>query len=126
METGIELIARERERQMFKEGWSPSHDDKHTSGELATAGACYGALAASQSRCHIEGGKASAMLPPKLDHLYWPWEAEWWKPSDDKIRNLVKAGGAHRGGDRPAETRRRTEIQKSGAQRSDAPYLSCY
>jgi len=22
----------------------------------------------------------------------WPWEASWWKPSDDPIRNLAKAG----------------------------------
>jgi hypothetical protein len=22
----------------------------------------------------------------------WPWDAEWWKPSPDSVRNLVKAG----------------------------------
>ena len=22
----------------------------------------------------------------------WPWDHEWWKPSDDPVRNLVKAG----------------------------------
>lgn len=22
----------------------------------------------------------------------WPWDAKWWKPSDDPIKNLVKSG----------------------------------
>lgn len=22
----------------------------------------------------------------------WPWDEEWWKPSEDPVRNLVKAG----------------------------------
>ena len=22
----------------------------------------------------------------------WPWSDKWWKPSDDPVRNLVKAG----------------------------------
>jgi hypothetical protein len=22
----------------------------------------------------------------------WPWDYDWWKPSDDPIRNLTKAG----------------------------------
>lgn len=74
--TGVELIAAERERQVAEEGWTPEHDDEHTSSELVDAAACYcvSALAEFTDYC-------------------WPWDAEWWKPSpDDRIRELVKAG----------------------------------
>jgi len=66
---GVELIADERKRQVEAEGWTPEHDDKYSSNELIRAGGCY------------------ANAP-----YSWPWSAEWWKPSDDPIRNLVKAG----------------------------------
>src|SRR5690554_5541401 len=41
MKTGIELIAEERKRQINEEGWSAEHDQEHTEGELADAGAYY-------------------------------------------------------------------------------------
>jgi hypothetical protein len=25
-------------------------------------------------------------------YIFWPWDQDWWKPSPDPIRNLVKAG----------------------------------
>lgn len=28
----------------------------------------------------------------KADTAAWPWDENWWKPSLDPIRNLVKAG----------------------------------
>ena len=34
-------IARERERQIAQEGWTPEHDDGHVHGELAAAASCY-------------------------------------------------------------------------------------
>lgn len=78
MKTGIELISEERIRQLCKEGWTPEHDDTHDMGELLRGGAAY-ALAANAG--------ADALIPAS-----WPWSQRWWKPSDDPVRNLVKAG----------------------------------
>ena len=39
--TGIELIAKERQRQVDSEGWILSHDLKHWKGELANFACCY-------------------------------------------------------------------------------------
>lgn len=81
----VDLIAAERERQVSQEGWTPAHDDEHTFGEIARAAACYA-------------------MPPELRQTYragfnpryiasdWPWEASAWKPTSDRIRELVKAG----------------------------------
>lgn len=70
---GIGLIAAERRRQVIAEGWTPTHDDDHTGGELALASACY--------------------ATPKRAQFDWPFEPASWKPSpDDRIRELAKAG----------------------------------
>lgn len=74
MKTGIELIAEERKRQVSKEGWTASHDDKHRRGQMAWEAACYAA--------NSTGGN--------LEH-HWPSAQKWWKPSD-LVRSLVKAG----------------------------------
>ncbi len=39
----LELVAKERVRQIVEKGYTPEHDDEHTDGSLADAGACYGA-----------------------------------------------------------------------------------
>ena len=82
--TGAELIATERERQVRDEGWNPSHDDEHVEGELAYAAECY-IMAAIDPR-----EWATPDEPPAL----WPeeWHPDWWKPSVDPVRNLVKGG----------------------------------
>ncbi|MCG7625575.1 hypothetical protein [Epibacterium sp. Ofav1-8] len=77
---GIERIAAERKRQVEGEGWTPEHDNEHSAGEMAGAAACY-ALACTQ---HWAQEQAIAS--------FWPWDKEWWKPSDDPIRNLEKSG----------------------------------
>ena len=41
MTTGIKLIAKERKRQIEKEGWSAEHDSQHKDGEIAIAASCY-------------------------------------------------------------------------------------
>lgn len=81
---GVDLIAAERQRQIEQEGWTPEHDDEHDLGEMVTASMCYAIHASHRSR-----GQA-----PPIDAISarWPWAAEWWKPSDDPIRNLAKAG----------------------------------
>ena len=35
--SGIERIAKERQRQIEQEGWTPEHDDHHAEGEMAAA-----------------------------------------------------------------------------------------
>jgi hypothetical protein len=80
---GIELIADERRRQISVEGWAPEHDDRHDLGELVTAAICYA----------VAGSALTRNQPiPDIIATRWPWERAWWKPSDDPIRNLVKAG----------------------------------
>ena len=66
MKTGIELIAAERKRQIEVEGWTPEHDDGHSSGELAMAAACY----ATTSLIYRRDDYANQMrfLDP------WPWD----------------------------------------------------
>lgn len=78
---GIELIAKERDRQINVEGWTADHDSQHTEGELAFAAIAY-----------IEADETDS--PGNLytaAYSFWPWSSNWWKPKD-RIRNLVKAG----------------------------------
>jgi hypothetical protein len=77
-------VLAERRRQIEVEGWDAAHDDEHEggSGSLAKAAACY-ALAASEQ---ASGWDGPFVKQPGL----WPWEAQWWKPKDQR-RNLVRA-----------------------------------
>lgn len=81
MATGIELIAKERQRQIEVEGWTAEHDKDHDAEELLDAAICY-AKAGSE-------GEDVDKIP---QHNRWPWDREWWKPSEDRVRNLTKAG----------------------------------
>ena len=81
--TGAVLIAAERLRQIEKDKWTPQHDDYYSVGQLATAAICYTEVAV----CVVSG------LPLRNSILgLWPWDYQWWKPSADPIRNLIKAG----------------------------------
>lgn len=73
-DTGVSLIAAERQRQVEKEGWTPEHDDEHESGELALAAACY----ASPIRIfEMDGGTAGySFVDP------WPWHSQYDKRYD--------------------------------------------
>lgn len=84
--TGIERIAAERERQIKVEAWTPEHDDGHKSAELTNAATAYAEVAAMQMYVDAE--------TPSLDAVpdCWPWKIEYWKPADDPVRNLEKAG----------------------------------
>lgn len=87
--TGIERIAAERQRQIEKEGWTPAHDDSHVMGELADAAGCYANFVGAQARGASPEEFSADWLILEGE---WPFEAEWWKPSDNPIRNLEKAG----------------------------------
>lgn len=76
----LQDIAIERLRQIGAEGWTSEHDDAHSSGEMATAAACYSMMRPEYSS-PLNG----------LARQLWPWSIEWWKPSNRR-RNLVKAG----------------------------------
>ena len=85
--SGAALIATERDRQVKIEGWTPGHDDEHVRCELVQAAIAYARDARGQ------------VLEEELqDYDFdefpreWPWETKRWKPSEDPIRNLVKAG----------------------------------
>jgi hypothetical protein len=71
-------VLAERQRQVDAEGWTSEHDDEHSSGDIATAAACYAASA---------GGVPWSDDVPS----FWPWADEWWKPTTAR-RDLVKAG----------------------------------
>lgn len=81
--TGAELIAEERERQINSEGWTPEHDDEHVFGEITSAARAYSKFAQFQAL----GLPFRTRIP-----MEWPWDDVWWKPSQNPIRNLVKAG----------------------------------
>ena len=74
--TGVERIAAERRRQFEQEGWSAAHDDKHSDGSLALAGAAY------------------AVHTVWPDHAVglWPWDEPDMKEDCSAIRCLEKAG----------------------------------
>lgn len=91
--TGVELIAAERQRQIDAEGWTPEHDDGHTLGEMAAAGACYALLTT-----RWKGGRL-------VRDILWPWDDEWFKPAeypdppyhrdihvDKDVKDLARAG----------------------------------
>lgn len=82
MNTGIELIAAERTRQVNDEGWSSEHDDGHRHEELASAAAYY--ALPTEERNELE-----RIIPVDL----WPWDLSQPKLTpNDRIRELTKAG----------------------------------
>lgn len=100
MDTGVELIAAERARQVAKEGWTPEHDDEHADGSLALAAACYAVegrptMLVTEREDH-SGGRGEGPVWKDVQYRVprqWPasWHASWWKPKD-RIRDLVRAG----------------------------------
>jgi Lar family restriction alleviation protein len=74
-QAALDVLA-ERRRQVEAEGWTPERDDDYADGQLSMAAACY-----------AQQGDSPNYGPPED----WPWNREWWKPSNDR-RNLVKAG----------------------------------
>lgn len=81
---GVELIAAERDRQVNQEGYTREHDDEHDDAALLNAAWAY--LLASRQIVTKQPGWLHRVPAA------WPWGRAWWKPSDDPVRNLVKAG----------------------------------
>lgn len=81
MTQASDLIAKERERQIAQEGWTPEHDDSHDGNELYDAAICY----------LWHGTEKAGEIDADGTPARWPWEARWWKPRD-RHWNLVRAG----------------------------------
>lgn len=96
----LQAIAEERARQITIEGFTEEHDDAHTDGALAKAAACYAAFSGMpEHTIEIEVHRINSVRPmpePRESQLVvvnrmWPWDWRWWKPSQDRKRNLVRA-----------------------------------
>ena len=85
--SGVDLIMTERIRQIEQEGWTAEHDDEHSDGSIAVAGACYALNAASNLTS--ESLRASRWFATACTH--WPWDSESFK-AKDPLRDLVRAG----------------------------------
>lgn len=86
--TGSDRIAAERQRQIDVEGWTQERDDIHAHREMLWAGICYAKHASAL--LYSEQARITPPSPQVPDA--WPWSAKWWKPSEDPIRDLEKAG----------------------------------
>lgn len=76
--TGCDLIYAERYRQQKEEQYTLDYDlDNHRPIELELAATCYA----------IPPEYRSPGIPKM-----WPWNAKYWKPSNDRNRDLAKAG----------------------------------
>lgn len=79
--TGIELVKKERLRQINEEGYSWRHDDQETCHQLSDAAIVYA---------------STAPLRHNVMHL-WSWDKKFFKPDktytiDGRIKDLTKAG----------------------------------
>jgi hypothetical protein len=108
-EGAVELIAKERQRQIESEGWNSSHDANHKDGELIGAAACY--VVNALNKTHGKGfARVQVYGLPETDFFVnsgdrgdrrlakggwrdaWPWSKEWDKrEKHDKERSLVIA-----------------------------------
>lgn len=95
--SALDLIIKERRRQIMVEGRDADHDDTvNDDHQLARAAACY-AMTPFMSVQEQTGKNA-----PWRGELYWPWDIEWWNPlyNDEegaqrtvaRIRELTKSG----------------------------------
>lgn len=84
--SGAAKILIERHRVIFEEGYTPQHDAQHYPKDLTKAALCYLDYAHQQVRLGVNFSPVTN--PPGL----WPFEDEAWKPDEDPVRNLVKAG----------------------------------
>ena len=91
--TGARMISDERKRQKQQEGYSSSHDDKHTECEMLHAATKYMEVAEFIVRYRrTDGAIYWGGHPPWHGIGRWPKDWDWKPDYADPIRNLVKAG----------------------------------
>lgn len=84
MSNFLELVAKERIRKIVDKGYTREHDDEHTKGELADAGACY---AANNDNLWAFGEYGQTGLKE-----VWPWDYEFFKKEEhDRKQQLIIA-----------------------------------
>jgi hypothetical protein len=89
----LDDIAVERLRQIDVEGWTSTHDDQHSRGELAMAAACY--------------ATPEPVYPIRANAPFgWPWDVSWWKPKSHNPRTRQRDH---------TDTGRRRDLVKAGA-----------
>lgn len=88
MRSGAARIMMERHRVIFEEGFTPEHDAEHEVQELEGAANAYitAAVYAQSFGQAVPRSMIDNVCPS------WPFEPEAFKPSDDPVRNLEKAG----------------------------------
>lgn len=88
MQSGVHLIAKERQRHIEGEFYTSEHDDQHSNGQLAGAGAVYALNAAG----FLDASNIQAKRPGVTHTVnLWPFGPSCYKPTN-AVRNLVKAG----------------------------------
>lgn len=87
--SAVRSVIAERQRQVVVEGWSAEHDDKHDSGELAGAAACYARHTNARGWVFAQGRYSAYRNEPPPSA--WPFDFDAWKPTNPR-RDLVKAG----------------------------------
>ncbi|WP_321377022.1 hypothetical protein [Trichococcus shcherbakoviae] len=86
--TAIQLIARERKRQIEVEGFDVKHDDRHSMGQLASAAACY-AMGTRDIFTGTIGSVGTIDCPSPV----WPFTPTWDKRAKhSRLKQLVIAG----------------------------------
>lgn len=77
--SGVELILKERERQIKEFGYNAKHDDGEKDGGLAYAAICYAIP---------DGPNRESFVAD-----FYPWHIVTYRPTpDDRIKELAKAG----------------------------------
>lgn len=89
---GVDLVVAERRRHVVDLGYTSNHDAIHSKGQMVTAGMCY----AREAEQQLENGDimwdgTDEPDPENTLSRFWPWGEEFWNPSPDPVRNLVKA-----------------------------------
>lgn len=88
--TGVELIAIERKRQIAELGFDYTNDAFYANEELARAGAWYSLP--TFDRIKFESLQIKNQDKKSVVNI-WPWDRHYYKPSpEDRIKELAKAG----------------------------------
>lgn len=88
-DAGIDLIARERSRQVDIEGYTAEHDREHLPHELVAAALAYAVHGHTRL---LAPASLAAGLGAGAAMRYWPWTMESFRFDDNAVRSLTKAG----------------------------------
>ena len=93
METGIELITKERQRQINVKGYTAHHDAEHNVTELIDAAMSYVDAARTDYMNETEGLHPEVLKQhyDSIKQLTWRWDDNSFKPTSS-FKDLIKAG----------------------------------